>query len=313
MKYMKIAKPTKPKNNNGTASKRGRRKGSSSSSPNRMYFAEEQEAAVRLCIEAKSEHEKAKIFNQFLYKPFCTMIECIIKKYAYKFHFGSVSMEDLQVLCLSHLYENFTKFNPNKGQKVKDENGHSVKGADGKVLYVPMPAEKSMKAFSYCQAIVVNFFRGHSIEEKKKEKKFVHLQYSSDDLDDGNTEHLAKDKNAKSTINSEKEFKTLSEGEKTQIDYDKFFAILIEILKHEYENDDNLTRGEIKFYEALIKILEHREDIYQEEKFDKKQFLYRMRDMTGLNTKDVGANMKKIIDKYQAFKTVFLRDVYENK
>lgn len=79
----------------------------------KRYWFKEQEKAVVDFITCNDEYEKNKIFNQFLYKPLCKLIENII--FTYKLYRTDAEVKDIQQECLSFLITKIEKFNPKTG------------------------------------------------------------------------------------------------------------------------------------------------------------------------------------------------------
>ena len=107
------------------------------------YFDEAEEFAVLRYLETNDDREKNLIYNEILKGPFEKMIESIIK--TYKLNRDDVTIEDLAVETMSHLFIKFGKFKP----------------------------EKNKRAFSYYQTIVKNYLLGEAINSKKNRNRKI--------------------------------------------------------------------------------------------------------------------------------------------
>jgi hypothetical protein len=76
----------------------------------RIYFGEEQEKAVIRYLEAESEEEKNKIFNEYLKEPLSILVESIIR--TYKLYRKDFSYHDLHTDTTSFLATKVHKFDP---------------------------------------------------------------------------------------------------------------------------------------------------------------------------------------------------------
>jgi len=110
------------------------------------YFGEREEQAVVDYINAESQKEKDKIYNEILIEPFRIMIQSILRKYPT--HIGGYEMDELEHYALTHLIEHMVLFDQNMVVK----------------------SGKKTKAYSYCQTIVRNYFRDHSRKTYKNTK-----------------------------------------------------------------------------------------------------------------------------------------------
>jgi hypothetical protein len=76
----------------------------------KIYFGEEQEKAVIRYINAESEEEKNKIFNEYLKEPLEIMVESIIRRY--KLYRKDFTFHDLHTDTMSFLATKVYKFDP---------------------------------------------------------------------------------------------------------------------------------------------------------------------------------------------------------
>jgi hypothetical protein len=80
-----------------------------------IYWSEEQEKAIVDYLKSTNEHEKNRIFERKLYKPFGKLVENII--FTYKLYRSDIEAKDLEIDCLSFLITKIEKFNPNSGTR----------------------------------------------------------------------------------------------------------------------------------------------------------------------------------------------------
>lgn len=76
----------------------------------KIYFGEEQEKAVIRYLEAESEEEKNKIFNEYLEEPLTIMVESIIRRY--KLYRKDFTFQDQHTDTMSFLMTKTSKFDP---------------------------------------------------------------------------------------------------------------------------------------------------------------------------------------------------------
>lgn len=78
----------------------------------KIYFGVAQEEAVLRYIEAETEYEKNKIFNEYLKTPLEIMVESIIRRY--KLYRKDFEFEDLRTDTLSFLMTKLNKYDDSK-------------------------------------------------------------------------------------------------------------------------------------------------------------------------------------------------------
>lgn len=83
----------------------------------KLYFGEQQQRAVIRYKYSESVAERNEIFNKSLYKPFQQMIAAILRRYS--FHMGKYTPEELECNAMTHLVENFEKFDEWKPDKIE--------------------------------------------------------------------------------------------------------------------------------------------------------------------------------------------------
>jgi mannose-6-phosphate isomerase-like protein (cupin superfamily) len=134
---------------------------------------------------------------------------------------------------------------------------------------------RGSKAFSYFSVITKNWFI-HKVK-KNNNKKEVYIE---DMKDTTNEEELVYD-DSYLKYREKEEFWSALEGEMTS-----WF-------------DKRLKENEVKVYKAIIMLFQESENI---EIFNKKAIYLYMREITGLNTKQVVNNLKKFKYKYEDFR-----------
>lgn len=81
----------------------------------KIYFGEEQEQAVIRYIEAESEEQKNKIFNEYLKEPLEIMVESIIRRY--KLYRKDFTFKDLHTDTMSFLATKVYKYDPSSNHR----------------------------------------------------------------------------------------------------------------------------------------------------------------------------------------------------
>lgn len=226
------------------------------------YFGEAQEMAVIEYGIAKTWEEKNLLYETYLRIPFQIMIESIIRRYPITL--GKYDIGEVEKLALSHLIENMILYDPNK--QLKSGN--------------------KPKAFSYCQTIVRNFFRGHS---KDSCKDILINQNFDEHVDD---------------VESNDEF--TYEIDKNQINkYDELLELVISSINNEILQNNNLSKNDIAVGYAIINLLSNWEDLFPEElpdneaykvttkKYFKNKINLLLKEETRLESKDIRLSIKQ--------------------
>lgn len=102
------------------------------------YFAEREEHAVRMFLQAETWGEKNKIYDEFLHAPLDKMISSIIRRY--KLYRKDMDFNDIHSDTHSFLLTKVDKFQP----------------------------EKNKKAYSYFGTICKNYLMGQIMKEQKE-------------------------------------------------------------------------------------------------------------------------------------------------
>lgn len=243
----------------------------------KRYFAEREEKALVDYINAKTIEERHKIYKDLLRKPFQKMVESILRKYP--IHIGNYDMKEVEMNGLSHLIENMVKFNPTKLNK------HGFK----------------VKAFSYCQTIVRNYFKDHGRKSYNEKKTILSYEDYSEEIQYKQEYIYEIDKN---------------ENDELQ----ELIDSVVSDIREKIDSDTSLKRNEIVVGDAIINVLENWHVLFQEEstegKFNKKitnnyqknKILLFLKEQTGLSTKEIRMSMKPFKDIYFIQKAMFYSD-----
>ena len=238
------------------------------------YFGEREEKAVLDYILSDSAEEKNKIYNEILIEPFKKMIQSILRKYP--IHIGYYDIDEVEENALTHLIEHMVKFNPDKITK----SGNKT------------------KAYSYCQTIVRNYYKDHSV--RSYIEKTNNLSFD-DYFDEINDNTFSDD------YDSEKDF------------LDNLIKSIIVEIKNIIESD-SAKRNEIIVGDAIINVLINWEILFAENspdgkygkkitnKYQKNKVLLLLKEQTGLNTKEIRQSIKPFKDIYFLKKNDFFKD-----
>ena len=136
---------------------------------------------------------------------------------------------------------------------------------------------KGSKAFSYFSVITKNWFI-HKVKRQQKRNKR--------EVDIGNIPK-----------NYEEEFLSTNESYVSNRVEEEFWTLFFNELKS--WDSSQMKENDLKVYQAIIILFESKEDI---EIFNKKAIYLYLREITGLNTKQIVNNLNKMRAKYKAFK-----------
>ena len=137
---------------------------------------------------------------------------------------------------------------------------------------------KGSKAFSYFSVITKNWFIHKVKRQQKRNKREV-------DFD-----NISK--------NYEEEFLSTNESYVSNRVEQEFWQLFYEELKS--WDSSQMKDNDLKVYQAIMILFDSREDI---EIFNKKAIYLYLREITGLNTKQIVNSLKKFRKKYYCFKT----------
>jgi hypothetical protein len=117
------------------------------------YFAEREEQAVRMFLQAESWGEKNRIYDEFLHAPLDKMISSIIRRY--KLYRKDMDFADIHSDTHSFLLTKVDKFKP----------------------------EKNKKAYSYFGTICKNYLMGQIIKDQKDQNRRISYEDISTNLE----------------------------------------------------------------------------------------------------------------------------------
>ena len=138
-------------------------------------------------------------------------------------------------------------------------------------------ASKGSKAFSYFSVITKNWFIHRVKKQQKRNKREV-------DFDNISKSY-------------EEEFLSTTDSYVTNREEEEFWNLFYKELKS--WDTAQMKENDLKVYKAIIVLFESREDI---EIFNKKAIYLYLREITGLNTKQIVNSLKKFRKKYSFFK-----------
>jgi len=152
--------------------------------------------------------------------------------------------------------------------------------------------EKGKRSFSYFGTICKNYLFGEMVKEYKKNMSLVDIDQSEGDV-------LKRDE-------------LLYRIDNDDLDLNIFIESLTSSIKKDMEAD-NLSENEFKVGHSLVKILEEWRELFSDvndgknsPKFNKNLILLYIRNMTGLNTKEIRNSMKRFKLLYKVFKDDYL-------
>lgn len=155
--------------------------------------------------------------------------------------------------------------------------------------------EKGKKSYSYFGTICKHYLYNEMMKEYKKTTTNVHI-------DDTEQEFLNR-------------ADLLYRIDEPEVDLTSFIDKLCMSIKDELKSDD-LSDNEFKVGHSLVKILEEWKELFEQEdddnrnstKFNKNLILLYIRNMTGLNTKEIRNSMKRFKALYSMFKNKYLEE-----
>ena len=139
---------------------------------------------------------------------------------------------------------------------------------------------KGSKAFSYFSVITKNWFIHKVKRQQKRNKREVDFQNISKSY--------------------EEEFLSTSESYLTQREEDEFWNSFYLELKS--WDTSTMKDNDLRVYKAIIILFESKDDI---DIFNKKAIYLYLREITGLNTKQIVNSLKKFRKKYHTFKQIW--------
>lgn len=271
------------------------------------YFTEKEEQGVIDYITTNSVEDKNYIYNNILIEPFRIMVQSILRRYP--IHIGDYDMDEVESNALTHLIEHMVKYkryiiqyrridsDEKKWFKMGDDYRfihHSDAIRKFKTLSNDDEYEYSIfksKAFSYCQTIIRNYYKDHSVKTYSDKK--INLSYD-DYMDDIN-------ENIKYSYEHE-----LDNTEKLE----KLIKTITNNIEIKINNDGRLKKNEIIVGDAIINILNNWNILFLEEtpdgkydkkisnKFAKNKILFYLKEQTGLTTKEIRTAIKPFKEIY---------------
>jgi len=241
------------------------------------YFGDQEEEFFLTFINSNDPIQREIIYNKYLKEPFQRMVESILRRYP--IHIGNYEIDEVEKNGLSHLIENMVKFDPTRLSK----------------------SGKKVKAFSYCQTIVRNYFRDHG--RKSYHEKTTNLNY-----DDHSNEVESRDEYMYEI--------DVSEDNKML----QLIQTIVRKIKDQLVVDKSLKKNEIIIGEAIVNVLENWDLLFLEDtkygKYNKKitnnytknKILLLLKEQTQLSTKDIRIAMKQFKDLYAFTKKSFFNE-----
>jgi DUF4097 and DUF4098 domain-containing protein YvlB len=205
------------------------------------------------------------------------MTESILRKYP--IHHGNYDINEIEANALSHLLENMIRFDPNKLNK----------------------QGKKVKAFSYCQTIVRNFYRDHSKKSYNEKKTNLSWEDYSDE------------------VMSQREY-TYEMDDDQRTDLEKLMELIVDKMTERIETDPSLKKNEVLVGDAIIQVLSNWHILFMEEspdgkltkkstnKFQKNKVLQLLKEQTRLSTKEIRIAMKPYKELYYMEKSDFFAE-----
>jgi len=244
------------------------------------YFGNREEQALIDYIKTDSTALRHKLYNEILRNPFKIMTESILRRYP--IHIGNYDMLEVEQNALSHLIEKMIGFKENTLNK----------------------AGMKVKAFSYCQTIVRNFYKDWS--KKSFNEKITNLTFEDYHEEvERNADYSYEIDNADDHDLKEKLINKIVENIRVRIDTDK-----------------SLKKNEIIVGEAIINVLANWHRLFLEEtevgiynkkisnNFAKNKILLFLKEQTNLSTKEIRSSMKQYKELYFLQKNEFLSEEY---
>lgn len=233
----------------------------------RNYFDEPQEKAVLFYIDPQTPRiAKDAVLTKLLHDQLRYMTEAIVMRYP-KF-VGLCGIEELVQMAFINLYEQLEKFKPFKLNKLN----------------------KVCKAYSYYGTIVRNFCKTHSEKTYKYESAHSTFDNVRDDLE-GNEQYSY-------------QLGAMNKG----VGYEALKLDMTTRLRDKIAHADKIRPNDLKVGHALITIFESWNYIYEEsftiedkpptDFFLRKKIFQIIKDITGLNTKDITPTIRSFGETY---------------
>jgi hypothetical protein len=240
------------------------------------YFGNREEQALIDYIKTDSTELRHRLYNEILSNPFKIMTESILRRYP--INIGNYDMLEVELNALSHLIEKMIGFKENTLNK----------------------AGMKVKAFSYCQTIVRNFYKDWS--KKSSHEKITNLTFE--------------DYHEEVERNSEYSYEI--DNADDQDLKEKLINKIIENIRVRINTDKTLKKNEIIVGEAIINVLANWHKLFLEEteigiynkkisnNFAKNKILLFLKEQTNLSTKEIRSSMKQYKELYFLQKNEFI-------
>lgn len=154
--------------------------------------------------------------------------------------------------------------------------------------------EKGNKSFSYFGTVCKHYLYNEMMKEYKKNMSMINME-------DTDPEYLKRED-------------LLYRIDDFEIDLTNFIVRLTDSIKEELKSED-LTDNEFKVGHSLVRILEDWKELFYDDntpknstKFNKNLILLYIRNITGLNTKEIRNSMKRFKSLYGMFKNSYLEE-----
>lgn len=232
---------------------------------NTTYFGENEEYAMLLFLSAKTQYDRTIIFNEHLKFAFTKLVESIIR--TYELYDKDEEFEEQFNDSLSFIMTKIQNFTPGKIGK----------------------SGKPVKAYSYFGTITKRYLISKlkdKYEEKLKATSYEDISHELND-DEKYSYHMDEEKN---------------------IHNKEFFMGLSDVIKKQMETT-NMKQNDIIIGKTIIELLDRWDTIFDDKgnhkgsvKFNKNLILLYLREITGLQPKDIRKSLKNFKKIYMSYK-----------
>lgn len=230
------------------------------------YFTNEVQNAILAYVKTNSLTEKNTLYKEIIGPKLKELIDNVVQVYK----FGSLpNISFLKEECLLYLIAQLSKFEEDKISKITN---------------------KKSKAFTYFTVVSKHWF----FASYKKHKKRKYEEINIDDLYKSGSTASGLNESRNDSID---EIITYNEYDLELERYEFKEALLKEInlWKDQFKND-------LEFQKTINSVYTLIENINEIEFFNKKGIFVYLRELTGLETKEISAALKKIAVLFRAFK-----------
>jgi hypothetical protein len=230
------------------------------------YFGKNEEYGMLLFLSAKTQYDRTIIFNDHLINAFTKLVESIIR--TYDLYDKDEDFTNQFNDALSFIMTKIENFKPGKIGK----------------------SGKPVKAYSYFGTVTKRYLIS-KLKDKYEEK------LKSTSYDDISHE-----------INEDERFAYYIDEEKNIHDK-QFFIGLSEAVKRQMENNSNMKQNDVIIGKTIIELLDKWDTIFDDKgnhkgsvKFNKNLILLYLREITGLQPKDIRKSLKYFKKTYVTYK-----------